>query len=488
MEKWSSKTGFLLAAIGSAVGIGNIWRFSAVVGQNGGGAYLIPYLLAVFVFAVPLMILELSVGRHFKGNVISVFIKVKKRFQIFGWLICGVVFLILSYYLVIMGWTLGYLVSSFTTTGTSFSSFTSSYEPIIYFVITALVTGLVVSFGVKKGIERISKILIPFAIILLIALAIFATTLAGFGEGLNFFLTPDFTVLSNPMIWSAAFGQAFFSLSVGFGALITYGSYLDRDINIPRSSLIITLSDLMVAMLAGLIIFPIVFTFGLEPAMGSELAFSTLPKAFELMSYGQVLSVAFFLLLFFAALTSAIAMLEVNVAAVMDATKMSRKKTSIILTILLLFVGLPAALSYTSIGLNIAGVRILDLMDDTLGTYGLPITALITSLVFAWFLKKKALDAELEGSKPWITFVYMTTKYVIPVALIVTISAKLLLSYDIGAWHFVPGVKLIGGFAEGLGILVILGVMLGVSFYIMKRFERRNLSSGIISKIKNKRR
>jgi len=485
MEKWSSKTGFLLAAIGSAVGIGNIWRFSAVVGQNGGGAYLIPYLLAVFVFALPLMILELSIGRHLKGNVISSFTKVKERFQIFGWVICGVVFLILSYYLVITGWTLGYLFSSFTSTGTSFSGFTSSYQPLVYFFITAVVTGFIVSFGIKKGIERISKILIPFAIILLIALAIFATTLAGFGEGLNFFLTPDFSVLSNPMIWSAAFGQAFFSLSVGFGALITYGSYLEKDIKIPRSSLIITLSDLMVAMLAGLIIFPIVFTFSLEPAMGTELAFSTLPKAFELMSYGQVLSIAFFLLLFFAALTSAIAMLEVNVAAVMHATKMSRKKTSFILTILLLFIGLPAVLSYTPLGLNIAGVRILDAMDDTLGTFGLPITALITALIFTWFLKREVLNAELEGSKHWVEFVYIASKYVIPVILIVTMSAKILSSYDIGAWHFVPGVEFIGSLSSGIGMIVILGCLLGFGIFISKYFNQGKMFSS--RKLKEKK-
>jgi len=269
------------------------------------------------------------------------------------------------------------------------------------------------------------------------------------------------------VIWSAAFGQAFFSLSVGFGALITYGSYLDKKIKIPSSSLIITLSDLMVAMLAGLIIFPIVFTFGLTPTMGSELAFSTLPRAFELISYGQILSVSFFLLLFFAALTSAIAMLEVNVAAVMDATNMSRRKTSFILTILLLLVGLPAALSYTSVNLGLGGFKILDLMDETLGTYGLPITALLTALIFTWFLKKKVLDAELEGAKRWVTFVYPIAKYVIPPVLVITIAAKLLLNFDIGAMHFIPGVKFLGSFASGIGMIVILGCLLGFSVFIL---------------------
>jgi len=283
MEKWSSKFGFILAAIGSAVGIGNIWRFSSVVGQNGGGAYLIPYLIAVFLFALPLMILELVVGRHLQGNVISSFGKIKTQFRIFGWVICAIVFVVLSYYLVITGWTLGYLVSSLSNSGTTFSDFTSSYQPLIYFVIATLLTGFIISFGVKKGIQRISTILMPFSFLLLIILAIFCMTLTGFGDGIDFFFTPNFSVLSNPMIWSAAFGQAFFSLSVGFGVLLTYGGYLEKNINIVHSSLIITVADISVAFLAGLIIFPIVFTFNLAPGMGAELAFSTLPLA----SYGK---------------------------------------------------------------------------------------------------------------------------------------------------------------------------------------------------------
>jgi NSS family neurotransmitter:Na+ symporter len=304
-------------------------------------------------------------------------------------------------------------------------------------------------------------------------LAIFAITLSGYGDGLRFFLTPDFTVLTNPMIWSAAFGQAFFSLSVGFGALITYGSYLNRETNIPRSSLIITVSDLFVAMLAGLTIFPIVFTFDLKPTMGSELAFSTLPRAFELMTYGQVLAVTFFLMLFFAALTSAIAMLEVNVAAFMGATKMSRRRTSLILTMLLLLVGLPAGLSYTPFNLSVGGVKILDFMDNTLGTYGLPITALLTTLTFTWFLKKEVLDIELKDAKRWGTFVYPVAKYFVPPVLIIATALKFILNFDVGAMHFVPGVEFIGSLAGGIGALIILGCLFVLGVIIFKYRQRR---------------
>ncbi len=196
METWSSRLGFLLAAIGSAVDLGNIWRFSSVVGQNGGGAYLIPYLLAVFCFGVPLMILELAVGRHIKGDVVSSFGKIRTSFQIFGWLVCAIVLLILSYYLVITGWTLAYLIFYLMNLDVTFPEFTSSYQPVLYFVFSLLVTGLVVSLGVRKGIEKIASIMIPFALIILIAMAVYSTTLSGFGEGLSFFLTPIFQSLA----------------------------------------------------------------------------------------------------------------------------------------------------------------------------------------------------------------------------------------------------------------------------------------------------
>ncbi len=472
MEKWSSKFGFILAAIGSAVGIGNIWRFSSVVGQNGGGAYLIPYLIAVFLFAFPLMILELVVGRHLQGNVISSFGKIKTQFRIFGWVICAIVFVVLSYYLVITGWTLGYLVSSLTNSGTTFSDFTSSYQPLIYFVIGTLLTGFIISFGVKKGIQRISTILMPFSFLLLIILAIFCMTLSGFGEGIDFFFTPDFSVLSNPMIWSAAFGQAFFSLSVGFGVLLTYGGYLEKNTNIVHSSLIITVADISVAFLAGLIIFPIVFTFNLAPGMGAELAFSTLPLAFSLLAYGQVLAIAFFLLLFFAALTSSIGMLEVSVAAVMEKTSFSRRKTSFLLTLLLLLLGLPAALSYTSMNLSFFGARILDLLDETLGTIGLPITALLTTLVFTWFLQKKVFTEELLDSKWWTALVVYMTKYVIPIVLLVTTVSQLVLNIDFAGWSLVRNVQLLHGAVSGVLGLVLLGGGLGILLFIERMLHR----------------
>ena len=419
MEQWSSRLGFLLAAIGSAVGIGNIWRFPSVVGQNGGGAYLIPYFLAVFLCGVPLLALEMAAGRHYRGDVVTVFHSVRDRFRIIGWFICVIVFLILSYYLVITGWTLAYLFFAATGSTVSFAGFTGSPLPLLFFLLSALVTGGIISLGVRQGIERITTVLLPLIYLILGMMVVYGITLPGFAEGIAYFLTPDFSVLGDPLIWSAAVGQAFFSLSVGYGILITYGAYLDRRIRIGRSSLIIAAADTMASMLAGLVIFPLVFTFGLEPAVGAQLAFTTLPRAFAQMPFGRVFAVAFFFLLFAAAITSAISMLEVGVTSVVGSSKLLRRRVTLLLTALVILLGLPSALSYTGVALSVGGVRILDLLDETVGTIALPVTALLIAVVFTWYAGKGLLEEEMGSEPGWLKVVYPITKYLAPVVLVV---------------------------------------------------------------------
>jgi len=397
-----------------------------VVGQNGGGAYLIPYFLAVFCLAVPLMILEMAVGRQWRSNLVASFEHAGKRHKILGWLICLIVLLILSYYLVIMGWTLAYLIYSLLGNDVNFSAFSSSLQPMVYFLISVLATGVIVSLGVNMGIERIVSVMIPFAFLILVALVLFSTSLSGFRPGMDFFLRPNYSMLGRPDVWSAAIGQAFFSLSVGMGILITYGAYLEEGMDIPQSALIITISDLLAAMLAGVAIFSIVFTFGLEPAAGAELAFSTLPRAFELMPHGRIFSVLFFALLFSAALTSAISMMEMNVAAIMGQTKSSRKRASILLMTLLVCIGTPSALSYSSLDLRFLGSRVLDLMDMSVGTIGLPIAALLVAITFRWFVADEVLAGQTNLSKRWLRLLSPLTKYVIPIALLAITMAMLM--------------------------------------------------------------
>ncbi|KUG20469.1 MAG: sodium-dependent transporter [Methanomicrobiaceae archaeon] len=460
METWSSKIGFLLAAIGSAVGIGNIWRFSSIVGQNGGGAYLIPFFIAVFFFAVPLIIMELNLGSRLRATIVTAFGSAGRQFRFLGWMVCAIVFLILSYYLVITGWTLGYVIFSAAGVTETFDGFTGTYLPVAFFVASTLAAGAIVSLGVRRGVERSASLLIPVSFVILVLMAIFTATLPGFAAGIAFFLTPDFSVLADPLIWSAAFGQAFFSLAVGWGILITFGGYLEEGGGIPRSALIITFADLFVALLAGMVIFPIVFTFGLEPAAGAELAFSTLPRAFDLMPSGRIFAVAFFALLFFAALTSVITMLEVNVVALIEATRLSRRQVSGLLTAGILIAGMPAALSYSAADLTVLGIRILDIMDDTLGTLGLPISALMTAVVFTWFFREEVFPAGEYGSG-LLRLVYPICKYAVPAVLTLTIAARLLTVLVPPGGRGLPDCASIDPLAAGIMVVLVLVLIAG---------------------------
>lgn len=458
MEQWSSRLGFVFAAIGAAVGLGNIWRFPAVVGQNGGGAYLVPYLIAAFAFAVPLMILEISVGRSLQADIVTACRTVRSELEVVGWLIGGSVLAVLSYYLVITGWVLAFVTFSLTGTGATFQEFTGSYQPIGFFVISTLLVGTIVSLGVQSGIERMAKVLIPLTFAILGGLAVYVATLPGFSEGVRFFLTPDTSVLSEPAIWSAAFGQVFFSFSVGMGVLLTYGSYLDAEANVPKSSLLIALADLTVAILAGIVIFGIVFTVGGEPSAGTELAFVTLPAAFETMPFGTVVAVLFFGLLFVAAITPSVSMLEVGVAGVMRATDWSRRRASVLMTGIIFLAGLPSALSYSAVELSIFGRPVLDVLDGTVGTLGLPIAALAIIAVFAWVQDEATLRAQLGES-----VVLPLVKYVVPTVLIVVTTIRLVTGVDIGAWRRLPEVVSVstGTMVAMMAVIVASLIVLG---------------------------
>ncbi|MCU0631395.1 MAG: sodium-dependent transporter [Methanolinea sp.] len=478
-EHWSSKTGFVLAAIGSAVGIGNIWRFSSVVGQNGGGAYLIPYLIAVFACAMPLMILELAMGRHFEGTVVSAFRSVRPEFRAVGWLLCAIIFLVLCYYLVIAGWTAAYTVFSLTGETVEFSAFTGGYLPVLFFLFTAVFTAVVISRGIQKGIERLSIVLIPVSLGILVILALYSATLPGFARGAAFLFTPDFSVLSDPLLWSAAFGQAFFSLSVGTGILLTYGAYMEREMDIPVSALLITLADLAVAILAGLVIFPLVFTFGLTPTAGAELAFTTLPRAFAAMPAGAVFAVAFFLVLFFTAITSSVSMLEVSVASLHESLGWSREKTTLILGCLMAAVGLPAALSYSAADLTFNGIKVLDFMDETVGTLGLPVAGVLLAVVFTWFLPRNVLEKEI--GLPMSRIVHPLCRFVIPAVLIVTTAARLLSGIDSADLRLLPESRWIGTLlqAEGMAAIIVLVLMLII---LLCRFNRCPFCARLLKK------
>jgi NSS family neurotransmitter:Na+ symporter len=467
-ERWSSHAVFILAAIGAAVGIGNIWRFPSVIGQNGGGAYLIPYLVAVFLFALPLMILEISAGRHFRGTVVSAFASVRPSFRALGWLVCAVIFLILSYYLVITGWTLAYTAFSATGSTEPFSSFSGSYLPVLFAMIAVVLTGIIVALGVRQGIERITVLMVPVIIIVLAILVLYCMTLSGFAEGLAFVFTPDFSALTRPGLWVAAFGQAFFSLSVGEGILLTYGSYMDRQQDIARSSLIIAVADLGVALLAALVIFPVVFSFGLSPSAGTELAFTTLPLAFSLMPYGNIIAVGFFIVLFFAAFTSAVSMLEVSVAAVQEALLWTRQKTAAVVTAALLLISLLPALSYSEARLSLFGIPVLDLMDETIGTIGLHLSAAILAIAFTWFLPREVFESETKQSFLMSRIVFPLCKYVIPAALLLTIGVHLVAGFEIPDATYIAGAHYLNAWLQTGGLVTFIAGILAIALIIDK--------------------
>ena len=449
-EQWSSRLGFLLATVGAAVGLGNIWRFSAVVGANGGGAYLVPYLLAAFVCAVPLLVLELAVGRSLRTDVVSAFRSVGPAYTALGWLVVGGVLLVLSYYLVLTGWVLGFLLSWLAGTEPTFAGFTDGWLPVAYFVVATALTGGVVSLGVRGGIERMASVVMPTVFAVLVALAVYAVTLSGWDRATSFLFTPEFGVLSDPAVWSAAFGQVFFSLSVGQGIMLTFGSYVDEATDLRRSALLITVADIGAAVVAGLVIFPVVFSFGLEPTLGTELAFTTLPTAFASMSFGRVVAVAFFGLLFFAALSSGVALLEVGVAAAETTTRLDRPRATAALTGGVFLLGVPSALSYSPLDLAVTGRPVLDVVDESVGTFALPVSAVLIVAVFLW-------ATDLGDVRRDLGPLYPLAKYLAPAVLVAATGSKAV-GVARPAWRLLVD----GGRTAPSAVLVAIAALLAV--------------------------
>ncbi len=413
---WSSKTGFILAASGSAIGLGNIWRFPYMVGEGGGAAFVVIYLGFVFLLGAAVMLAELALGRHTDRNAVGAFAATAPGtlWKLVGMLgvITGVA--ILSFYAVIAGWTVGYLfktvTGSFSQTVTAqesqaiFESFASSPTANLGLLFAFLaVTSIVVWRGVSGGIERVSKILMPVLLGLLILLAIRSVTLSGAGAGLEFYLAPDFSRIS-VATFPAALGQAFFSLSLGMGAMITYGSYVSKKINLVTSTGIICLFDTLIALLAGLIIFPALFHAGMSPSGGGVgLVFQVLPTLFAELPAGQLFGAAFFLLLAIAALTSTIALLEVPVSYVIDEWGWSRGKAVAATAIVTFLIGVPSALASGAVpffsDLPGAAPDFLSLMSIIFGNYALTIGSLGLAIFvgYRWGVQAAAAEIESEG-------------------------------------------------------------------------------------------
>lgn len=400
-EQWGSRYGFVLATIGGAVGIGNIWRFSYVAGENGGAVFLFIYLASVFLIGVPLMVAELAIGRHAQGDAISAFQAggQTRRWQTLGWVGVLSAVLLLSYYGVIAGWTLKYFAGAATGTlwhaagvdyGGYFGAFTShQIEPLVWQAFALMVAMSIVAGGIRQGIERVNRLLIPILAVIIIVLAIYALALPGSGAGVRFLLAPDWTVLREPEVYIAALGQAFFTLGVGMAFFVTYGSYMPRTFSLPVSAATVAVGDTLFAIIAGLAIFPAVFALGGNPAAGPELAFVTLPQVFLKMPAGAVVGAVFFFLLATAAITSMIALLEIPVAALTHRLRLSRWSATIIMGAVVFILGLPSAMSYGLLKhVRFGSHGILDAIDYGVSSFLLPVTGILTALYVGWRLDR----------------------------------------------------------------------------------------------------
>ena len=419
--QWGSQLGFILAAIGSAVGLGNIWRFPYIMGQNGGAVFLIVYLTLIITICFIPLICELFIGKYTKKECVTALGSVNPKFKIFGWLNAITGIIISAFYFVVGGWIIKYILMGFTNEkiadyGEFFSKFSSTaILPCVLSVIFLLCCMFFIYRGVNKGIELGNKIMMPVFAIILVALVIFSVNLPNANIGLEFMFKPDFSKFTPSMILTAL-GQALFTLSIGMGALLTYGSYMKDEDNIVKSAYTIIFSDTMFAILAGIMIFPAVFSFGLEPSSGAGLVFITLPKIFSQLPFGNIVSILFFVLLFFAALTSGISILEVPTATFMENFKMSRKKAVGILTLIIGTMSIFASLSFGVLSnIKIGGKVIFDLMDVVSSNYLLPFNALILCIVAGWFMEDKLYDIFKNNFVK--TLLKISLKFVIPVVL-----------------------------------------------------------------------
>jgi NSS family neurotransmitter:Na+ symporter len=425
--QWSTRFGFILAAAGSAVGLGNIWKFPYITGVYGGGAFVLVYLGCVLAIGLPLMIAELIIGRRARQNPVGAFQKLARPgspWQIVGWLGVATGFLILSYYSVVAGWAIAYFfksLSGFSGTAAEIQGqfghlVGNAWVSIAWHTLFMALTIAIVLGGVRGGIERWSKILMPALIVLLLGLAgygLFGTK--GGARALAFLFEPDFSKLSAEGFLSAL-GHAFFTLSLGMGAMITYGSYMDRKASIVRDAVVISFLDTAIALLAGIAIFSLVFAYNLEPSAGPGLIFQTLPVLFA--DIGPWISVPFFLLLSFAALSSSISLLEVVVSYFIDKRGWGRAKATLIMGFFIYALGVLCATAGFTVSFRGSQQGFLDIFDFISTNYMLPIGGLLTCIFLAWVVNKRVKEQEFGSTGALYQLTMLTLKYITPLAVL----------------------------------------------------------------------
>jgi len=437
-EQWGSKIGFILAAAGSAVGLGNIWKFPYLVGENGGAAFIFLYLICVLLVGLPVVIAEILIGRTGQKNPVGSFRDLSKGNPFWiGVGVLGVItgFLILSYYNVIAGWSLGYVIESIKgsfqnlenplAAGELFKTLSSMPQwTLLFHGLFMILTISIIYAGVTKGIERASKIMMPALLFLVIVLVVRGVTLPGARAGVHYLLKIDFSQITGKTIF-LALGQAFFSLSLGMGALLTYGSYMSKKESIPDSAVNIVILDTLIAILAGFMIFPALFAMGMNPAQGPSLIFNILPVVFNSIPAGYFFRIIFFLLLTVAALTSTISLLEVITTFTVDEFNIPRKKAAVLLGFTVFVIGIPNAMSFCGWqNVRIFGLTWFDFVDFISANIFLPLGGIFIALFVGWFWGiKKAVPHLLEGTTNLPPFLVSTwtiiVRFVAPVLILI---------------------------------------------------------------------
>ena len=397
----------IAAAAGSAIGLGNIWRFPYVLGENGGGVFLLIYLLLVAMVGIPVMLSEFTIGRSTQRNPYGAFRRLapEKPWFLVGLMGIVAAFMILAFYTVVAGWTLEYLYQavingfrglSSDEINVMFDHFRAgTFRPILWFLIFMFMTAWIVVSGIRKGIEKYTKVLMPFLFVLILVMDVRAVTLPGAMEGLKFLFRPDFSKVSAETILEAL-GQGFFSLSIGMGTLITYGSYINKKERLGNAALNVTIADTLIAVLAGIAIFPAVFAFGIEPGAGTGLVFKTLPLIFQEMPGGYIFSVIFFLLLAIAALTSTISVLEVIVAFFSEELNITRRAATLLATAAVAILGIFAAGSWGWFAvLHVKNQNFFGILDFTTANILLPLGGFFIVIFVGWFMGTDRVRAEL---------------------------------------------------------------------------------------------
>lgn len=438
-NSFTSKIGFVMAAAGSAVGLGNLWRFPYLAARYGGGTFLLVYLILAVTFGFALMITEIAIGRKTGKSALSAFTVLNKKFSFVGYLACTVPCIIFPYYCVIGGWVIKYLAVYLCGNGqaaaedTYFTGFLSlTGEPIIWLLLFMLMTMAVVVMGVQKGIEKASKVLMPILVVLSVAIAVYGLTRDGAMTGVAYYFTPDFSKFSINLVF-AAVGQLFYSMSLAMGIMITYGSYMGKKECMESSVHQIEIFDTGIAFLAGLIIIPAVFSFsgGDESVLnsGPSLMFITLPKVFESMAMGQVVGAAFFVLVLFAALTSSISLMETIVSFIEEKTTWSRKKISIVVAVVSTVVAVPSSLGFSAWShIQVWGMSILDFFDFLSNSVIMPIVALLTCIFAGYVIKPQTIidEVELSGKFKQKKMYAVVIKYIAPIFIVMIFVSSVL--------------------------------------------------------------